>query len=180
MTPDADPRLAARTFDDLFRDEFARRYDSLLRYVVRLSGDAALAADIAQEAFVRLHRRGEMPEQPAAWLVTVANNLFRNQRRMEQRRARLLTTAQGMLTLADPPPSPDAGIESAERRQQVRAALDQLPLRDRQLLLLRAEGYSYRDLATALSIADASVGTLLARAKDAFRMALREDPRASQ
>lgn len=177
--PDADHVDDARTFDDWFREEFARRYDCLQRYLVRLSGDPALAADIAQEAFVRLHQRGAMPDAPAAWLVTVANNLFRNQRRMEQRRARLLTTAQGMLTVADPSPSPDAGIESAERRQQVRSALDRLSLRDRQLLLLRAEGYSYRDLATALAIAEVSVGTLLARAKEAFRRALREDPRAS-
>jgi DNA-directed RNA polymerase specialized sigma24 family protein len=36
-------------------------------------------------------------------------------------------------------------------------------------LLLRAEGYSYRDIATALDLNEASVGTLLARAVRAFR-----------
>jgi RNA polymerase sigma factor (sigma-70 family) len=54
-----------------------------------------------------------------------------------------------------------------------RTALDSLPLRDRQLLLLRYEGYSYRELASALDLTETSVGTLLARAKDAFRRALR-------
>lgn len=41
--------------------------------------------------------------------------------------------------------------------------------RDQQLLLLRAEGYSYRDIAVALELNEASVGVLLARAKRAFR-----------
>ena len=39
------------------------------------------------------------------------------------------------------------------------------------MLLLRAEGYGYRDIAAALGLHEASVGTLLARAKGAFREA---------
>ncbi len=51
----------------------------------------------------------------------------------------------------------------------MRAAIDRLPERERRLLLLRAEGYSYRDMAAALDLNEASVGTLLARARQAFR-----------
>jgi RNA polymerase sigma-70 factor (ECF subfamily) len=36
------------------------------------------------------------------------------------------------------------------------------------MLLLQAEGYSYRDIAAALELHEASVGTLLARARRAF------------
>ncbi len=43
------------------------------------------------------------------------------------------------------------------------------------MLLLRAEGYSYQEIAVALQLNQASVGTLLARARDAFR-ATYEDP----
>jgi len=50
--------------------------------------------------------------------------------------------------------------------------LDSLPERERQMLLLRYEGFSYREVAHALAINEASVGTLLARAKTAFRDAL--------
>jgi RNA polymerase sigma factor (sigma-70 family) len=169
-----------RSFDDLFRREFERRYASLYRYVARLSDDPALAADIAQDAFVRLYQRRSMPDDAGAWLVTVANNLFRNQRQGRRRHARLLSALRGSLVLADPPPLPDAAAEAAERRRCVRAALDALSTRDRQLLLLRYEGYSYRELAVALGLTEASVGTLLARAKDAFRRAFREDPRARE
>ena len=57
--------------------------------------------------------------------------------------------------------------------------MDRLSERDRGLLLLRAEGYSYRDLATALGLNEASVGTLLARAKREFLKEYGEDPNAS-
>jgi RNA polymerase sigma-70 factor (ECF subfamily) len=61
----------------------------------------------------------------------------------------------------------------------VRSALDRLSPRDQELLLLRAEGYSYRDLADVLSLNEASVGTLLARAKRAFETAYEEAKHAS-
>ena len=57
--------------------------------------------------------------------------------------------------------------------------IDHLPERERQLLLLRAEGYSYRDLARALDLEESSVGTLLARAKRAFRDRYEGDSHAS-
>ena len=51
----------------------------------------------------------------------------------------------------------------------VRAALDTLPAREQQMVLLRAEGYSYREVAQILQINPMSVGTLLARAQAEFR-----------
>jgi RNA polymerase sigma-70 factor (ECF subfamily) len=68
-------------------------------------------------------------------------------------------------------PAPDRLVEGTDERERVRAAIDQLGERERQLLLLRAEGYGYRELAAALDLHEASVGTLLARAKRAFREA---------
>jgi DNA-directed RNA polymerase specialized sigma24 family protein len=50
----------------------------------------------------------------------------------------------------------------------VRSALERLPAREQRMLLLQAEGYSYRDIAAALALNDGSVGTLLARARRAF------------
>jgi len=157
-------------FEELFNAHFRHLY----RYLNRLSGDADLAADLAQDAFVRLYRRGAAPDTPVAWLITVATNLFRNARGQRSRRIRLLTVARGEGALADPAPSPAASVETAEATQRVRAALERLPERERRLLLLRAEGYSYADLAAALDLHAASVGTLLARAKRAFRDAFEE------
>ncbi|MFL5513497.1 MAG: sigma-70 family RNA polymerase sigma factor [Gemmatimonadales bacterium] len=172
-------RDQALEFDALFSELFEREFPRLFRYLDRLSGEPDLAADLAQEAFVRLNDRAEMPDHPPLWLITVALNLFRNVKTTRSRRRRLLTATRLEATLADSPPNPAESVQAEETRAQVRHVIDQLEDRDRQLLLLRAEGYSYRDMATVLGLNENSVGTLLARAKRAFREAYQEDPNAS-
>jgi RNA polymerase sigma factor (sigma-70 family) len=156
-----------------FHDQFVALFDAhfrrIYRYLDRLSGEPELAADIAQETFVKLYQRGAAPDAPEAWLITVATNLFRNERSKHSRRARLLTAERGEELLADPPAAPSSALEGKADAQRVRLAIDGLPERERRMLLLRAEGYSYRDIAATLEIQEASVGTLLARAKRAFR-----------
>ena len=159
-------------FNGSFAALFEVQFPRLFRYLDRLGGDPDLAADLAQEAFVRLYRRGEFPDAPEAWLVTVATNLFRNSRNTGSRRRRLLTPFRGAGALADPLPDPAARVDAEESRREVRVALDRLPERERQLLLLSAEGFSYRELAGILGIAEGSVGTLLARAREAFKREL--------
>jgi RNA polymerase sigma-70 factor (ECF subfamily) len=161
-------------FDRLFHAQFPR----LQRYLDRLSGDGELARDLAQEAFLRLFRRNGLPDRPEAWLITVATNLWRNARAARSRRLRLLGTARAPELMADPSPSPAHAVQVAEAGVRVRSALAQLTDRERELLLLLAEGYCYREMAEATGIAEASIGTLLARAKRAFRAAYPEDPDA--
>lgn len=154
-------------FREQVEEIFDAHHASVFRYLDRLSGDPDLAADVTQEAFVRLYRRGSLPEKPDAWLVTVALNLFRNRRAKAVRRRELRVVREEDLAPSRPA-SPAEAADGAETRARVRAALDRLPERDRQLLLLRAEGYAYRDLAEALDLNEASVGTFLARARKAF------------
>jgi len=144
------------------------------RFLDRLTGDAALAADLAQDTFVRLYRRGAPPDEPAAWLITVALNLLRNTRSTAARRRKLLSTVRGEATVGDASRPPDEIVDAADTQQRVRGALARLAERDRQLLLLRSEGYRYQELAAALQLNPASVGVLLARAKRAFRAAYEE------
>jgi RNA polymerase sigma-70 factor (ECF subfamily) len=165
-------------WQDRFTGLFEAHYDRLFRYLDRLSDDPELAADLAQEAFLALYRRGDPPDQPGAWLISVAMNRLRNVRSTERRRRRLLTLARSEASLADPPPSPEAGVLGEGERARVRRALDALPARERQLLLLHAEGYSYREIASALAMNFASIGTTLVRARRAFqeRYGDRTDP----
>ena len=148
----------------LFRTEFGR----LFRYLDRVSGDPDLAKDLAQEAFVRLLQRRAMPDFPVAWLVTVANNLRRNAGAKASRRRQLLTVDRGEQAQSDPTPAPDQVVLAAEDRQRVRRVLDRMPAREAQMLVLQAEGYSYREIAAALKLQPASIGTLLARARAGF------------
>lgn len=155
-------------FHDRFVELFDAHFEKLHRYLDRLSGEPELAADLAQEAFVKLYRRGSLPDKPEAWLITVATNLFRNVKSTRIRRRRLLTDARGEGVHSDPLPSPADVVSAEESRRRVRIAIDRLPERERRILLLRAEGYRYSDIAAALDLNEASVGTLLARAKRAF------------
>jgi RNA polymerase sigma-70 factor (ECF subfamily) len=162
------------TFSDRFVELFHAHFPRLFRYLDRLSGDPDLAADLAQDAFSRLFARGSSPDSPEAWLITVGTNLLRNARSKAARQGRLLTAARSGDVLADPDPSPARAVESGDVQHRVRAVLDALPERDRRMLLLRAEGYGYRAIAAALELNEASVGTLLARAKQAFRTLYQE------
>jgi RNA polymerase sigma factor (sigma-70 family) len=162
---------ASPTFHDQFVMLFDAHFKRLFRYMDRLSGEPELAADLAQEAFIKLYRRGSVPDRPEAWLITVAMNLFRNVKSSRKRRRSLLTEGRGAGVHSDPAPTPALASETASARRRVRAAIDRMPERDRSMLLLRAEGYSYRDIAEALGLHETSVGTLLARARTAFRKA---------
>jgi RNA polymerase sigma-70 factor (ECF subfamily) len=144
---------------------FARLYPSLQRYLLRLTGDADVADDLAQEAFVRLLRQPIREDEVRPWLFTVAMNLVRDRARKTERRHRLLSTGPELVTRA---PLPDEDAERGERVLRVRGVLDQLPERDRQLLLMREEGFRYEEIATVVGVAPASVGTLIARALRRF------------
>jgi RNA polymerase sigma-70 factor, ECF subfamily len=159
------------SFDDAIAALFRERFPMLYRYLKRVSGDATLADDVAQESFVRLHARGSMPADPGAWLVAVANNIVRDEYRTSKRRRRLLALWVQPNEESRSPPLSDAQLLTQERETTVRQALDMLPLRDRRLLILRHEGFSYREIAEALGVASSSIGTLLARATAALAQA---------
>jgi RNA polymerase sigma factor (sigma-70 family) len=75
---------------------------------------------------------------------------------------------------SDAPPSPEEAVACSDVRQRVRWALDGLPERERHILLLRAEGYGYKEIAAALALNESSIGVFLARAKRAFRESYEE------
>ena len=154
----------------VFRESFA----PLHRYLNRLSGDSDLASELAQEAFIKLYRRRSPPDDPAAWLFTVATNLFRNAKTKRTNRARLLTPQRALSSHSDPASAPDECIASEEAKQRVRVALNRLGDREKSLLLLAAEGHSYREMSRILGLRETSVGTLLRRAKASFRSAYEE------
>ncbi len=167
------------SFDERFVELFDAHYSQLFRYLDRLSGDSDVAADIAQDAFVKLYQRGSFPDLPRAWLVTVAMNLFRNTRSQHSRRLRLLTTARATHAHSDAAPMAHESVEAKETQQRVRTVMNRMPERERRMLLLRAEGFSYREVATALDISETSIGTLLVRAQKIFRECYQEESSAS-
>jgi RNA polymerase sigma-70 factor (ECF subfamily) len=138
-------------------------YADLVRFLYRKVWDADQAQDLAQETFVRA--LDQAPENPRAWLFTVARNLARDAARAVVRRRKHLALLKN--EAADPPVAPDAGLaaETADRSAAVRRALEQLSERDREALLLWDAGFTYEEIAAQTDLAPGSVGTTLARAR---------------
>lgn len=154
-----------------FDATFDTLYPPLVRYCHRLTGDRDAAEDTAQEAMVRLYEHQVAGPEPAlrAWLFKTATHLIRDRYRVDENRKRLLL--EHPVTPSEPE-DPSRTLERGERRALARRALDDLPPRDREMLLLRYEGFSYKEIAEAVDVAATSVGTLLARAEQRFVRAL--------
>jgi RNA polymerase sigma factor (sigma-70 family) len=157
---------------------FEQHHASLLRYLVRLTGDFDLAHDAAQEAFARLLTRPPRDEDPKAWLFTVATNLVRSWSNSRARRRVLLEERIDRVPGPQPAPDPERATEAAERRRLVREALNRLSEKERRVLLMREEGFSHREIARAVGTTTGSVGTMIARALDKLSAALALDAEA--
>jgi RNA polymerase sigma-70 factor (ECF subfamily) len=140
---------------------FEQYYASLVRMLYRRVGDRDRAEDLAQETFARAV--AAPPNNPRPWLFAVALNLVREDGRRSTTRGRrleLLRAEQDEHSNA-----PDAELERKEESARVRAALAALNERDREALLLRAEGFDYEEIAATLGLAKGAIGTTLARAR---------------
>lgn len=148
-----------QTFDEL--------YPPLLRYCQRLTGDRDAAEDTAQEALVRLYTHQVAGPLPAlrVWLFKTATHLVRDRYRVEENRRRLL---QENPVTPGATEGPERALQRKVDKEEARKALDQLPERDREILLMRYEGFSYKEIADVVNVAASSIGTLLARAERRF------------
>ena len=144
----------------LFREYHA----PLVRYLTRRLGDRDWAEEVAQETFVRALRQTTLTNE-RAWLFAVATNLVRDEARKDIRRRRHLELLQAEAraeSIVEPEPTE---LERAQERALARKAIDALSERDREALLMREEGLDYNEIAEALELSVASVGTTLSRAR---------------
>ena len=136
----------------------------LVRFLTRRLGDRDWAEELAQETFVRALKQDEIASE-RSWLFAVASNLVRDEARREARerkRHELMRTQAEAESAAEPEPT---SMERAEDRALARQAIEMLAERDRDALLMREEGLGYEEIAEALGLSVASVGTTLSRAR---------------
>jgi RNA polymerase sigma-70 factor (ECF subfamily) len=160
-------RETPTTFDAIFVEHYPRVVDIIARVVADRSRAEQLAADV----FWKLYRKSFFRPRDgnmAAWLHRVAVRVGLDALRTASRRNRHEAAAASEQARQSATPDPLAGVLIAERRAQVRATLATLKRRQARLLLLRASGLSYQEIAAALKVNPRSVGTLLARAEEAF------------
>jgi RNA polymerase sigma-70 factor (ECF subfamily) len=166
--------LAFRGGDlDAFETLFRRWAAPLLRYLERMTRDAAVAEELVQEAFFRVHRARERYEPQAkfsTWLYQIATNLARNELRRPRRRdPHRSLDEDGAPPLAAAPARTDEVVHARRLSAAVERELAALPENQRAALWLSAvEGLSYADVAEALDVSPQAVKALVYRARVAL------------
>jgi RNA polymerase sigma-70 factor (ECF subfamily) len=135
----------------------------LVRFLHRKVWDADRAKDLAQEVFVR--SLDQDPDNPRAFVFTVANNLARDEARAAVRRKKHLTLIKGEATDHTDGADQSEELEQKERVESVRKALDELTEKDRTVLLLWDAGLNYEEIAEQSGLSKGAIGTTLARAR---------------
>ena len=163
----------------------ARHESMVFGLASRLLGDSEEAKDVSQEVFLQVYRaldRFEGRSRIKTWIYRIAVNQCRNGRRFWRRRAREKSCSLEAMSAADEgrlaaargqSEGPLAGVERRERAARVHAALRRISFDHRAILLLREnDGLSCEEIAATLQIAEGTVKSRLARAREAFRTAL--------
>lgn len=138
-------------------------------YAISLLRDRATAEDVTALAFERLYKARRRLDRskgtPRALLFAIARNAALD----ELRRMRRQPAFHADLSLPQDPQSAE-DFEAVERRAEVHAALAALPLREREVVLLKFHGQlSNRELAKALGVSESNAGTRLHRALQRLR-----------
>jgi RNA polymerase sigma-70 factor (ECF subfamily) len=138
--------------------------EQLQSYCARFLHDDAAAADVAQEALFRAWSRRDTFESAAAvrpWLWRVARNLCIDAIRLRKR-----STPSAVVPDRPDSADPTQPIEVEEDRRTVRAALDVLSPRHRDLLMQRdVYGVGYEDLADELGVSIEGARAVVFRAR---------------
>jgi len=147
---------------------YASEGASLTRYVRSMVRDPEAAADICQEAFLRLlvvAREGRFPEAPGAWVHRVAHNLVVSDARRRRTGERTMERLAGEDVL----PSPEESIVRRERDRHLAAALHETEGDDQTVMLLAAQGYRAKEIGERIGRTEPATRTLLCRARGRLR-----------
>ena len=138
----------------------------LLRYLVCLGLSPDEAQDVAQDAFLSLHRHVTAEEKSdggqeniRSWLFRVAHNQARNRQASYARR--FTTPLDASRDDMPDHATPERELLAKEKFQQLRTAIRSLTETERECLMLRAEGLRYREIADVLGISLGSVANSL-------------------
>jgi RNA polymerase sigma-70 factor (ECF subfamily) len=144
---------------------FAALESPLLSYALRYTGELALAQDVVQEAFMKLHVEFDRVQQPQRWLYRTVHNLALNQRRKASRTVSLDATDDGLNPAADtvdPTSFPDEQIIRLEGIGLVRLGLEALDERSREVVRLKFnDELSYKEIAARTGLTVGNVGFIL-------------------
>jgi RNA polymerase sigma-70 factor (ECF subfamily) len=149
------------TVDSLFRAHYGR----LVRALTLASGDAELAADAVQEAFVKAHlhwRKIHRYDDPVGWIRRVAINGLRDDHRRQTRKGRALQRLAGE-------PQTEA-VDQQDFGSDLSELLAQLPKQQRiAMALFYVDELSITEVANALELSEGAVKSYLHQGRARLR-----------
>lgn len=147
---------------------FQQHYPDLLQFLIRQLRDTELAADIAQETYLRLVALGEpktLIEQPRAFIFRVASNLAIDQQRRESRHSQRRAPEELASSETDRRLCAETIHLARERLNSLDAALAELPTNYSQALMLsRLDGLTYTEIGQQLGVSPSMVAKYIAQA----------------
>jgi RNA polymerase sigma-70 factor (ECF subfamily) len=158
-----------------FNHLYQLHYPMVQHLIARMVGDSDEVNDLTQEVFVKLYvqlNAGNTVVFPKTWLYRVATHLTINHLSRSKKHLQLEEAHQCELPETD---TAEGQLEAGDRKRLVEKALMKLEERDRILLVLYAEGLSYKEIAEISSIGLTSVGKLLSRALQKLKKELNDE-----
>jgi len=179
--------LRVKAGDDSAFDYLVQKYRrAMMSFMFRMTHNAAVAEDLAQEVFLRVYRSRAGYEPSAkftTWLYRIATNLAVNHAR-DTRHER----PENMVSLDQPDdetgtsmdvPDSSLSVEQAmvrqERLEAIRSRVQQLPERQRIAVVMhKYQQMDYRQIAEVLKLSESATKSLLYRAYETLREQLKE------
>ena len=158
---------AAPSFDEAF----TLHHRAVFRAAYALVRDAGLAEDVTQEVFLKLYQHmGSLKDEEHVrpWLLRVASNTALNAIRSRGRTGAREEEFVASASFGAEPVGIEADFDRRTEIEEARRALAQVREPMRSCLLLKQQGLSYREIAQALSLNEANVGSLIARGRKEF------------
>ena len=153
-----------------FKQRFMPFHRRLYRVGYHLTGNAQDAEDLLQDTYLKLwQKRDDLREDAMteAYLVTLMQNLFRDQRRLKR-----IDTSEDIEDHADPPDEQSLSqtIEAKDEAQQMGVLMDKLPERDSNILKMHlVEDKSYEEIERDTGLSQGNLRIIMMRTKQKLK-----------
>ena len=151
---------------------FAKHHGEIYAYLLRMMRDPEVAADMAQDAFIKAYKNYdtlEKPENARAWLYQIAHRVALD----EIRRRKIIRFFPWTGESHGSAPSAEHLVMEARLSGDMQRALERIPERQRAALLLaELHDLTGLELAAALGVSHVAARALLTRARESLRQAL--------
>jgi len=184
---DAAVMLRAAAGDEAAFNYLAGKYyRAIIHFLLRMVRNQAIAEELAQEVFLRVYRCRTSYRAEAkfsTWLYRIAANLAVNHARDNRRHGAMQNVSLdapdeetgATLDLPGEEPSAEQQLLREERMKAIRKHVMALPERQRMAVVMhKYEGLDYREIGEALHLSESAVKSLLFRAYQALREALKD------